>query len=131
MKNLIGAVIGLFLLNSMVSCGAKEEEKVDVAVEQNTPEYKAYNLVQNLEIVRELKEHAEAKNQSISLKLSKERLNGKNGFYWFQAIQHIGSSNIVKMNIKVREDSFKVAIMDEDTGFDLTPEEYKKKFPLK
>ncbi len=131
MKNLIGVLLGLFLLSSVVSCGAKEEEKVDVGVEQNTPEYKAYNLVQNLEIVRELKEHAEAKNQSISLKLSKERLNGKNGFYWFQAIQHIGTSSIVKMNIKVREDSFKVAIMDEDTGFDLTPEEYKKKFPLK
>jgi hypothetical protein len=35
------------------------------------------------------------------------------------------------MNIKVREDSFKVAVMDEDTGLDLSPEEYQKKFPIK
>ena len=130
MKNLIGIVAGLFLVGSLVSCGG-EPEKVKVDVSEKTPEYKAYDLVQNLEIVKEYKAHVEAKNQSISLKLSKERLNGKNGFYWFQVIQHVGSSNIVKMNIKVREDSFKVAIMDEDTGFDLTPEEYKKKFPFK
>ena len=87
-------------------------------------------MVQNLKIVKDFKANAEAKNQSISLKLSKERLNGKNGFYWFQVILHVGNSSIVKMNIKVREDSFKVAIMDEDTGLDLSPEEYQKKFPL-
>ncbi|MNK32867.1 hypothetical protein D3C87_513380 [compost metagenome] len=130
MKNLIGVVIGLSLAVSLVSCGG-EEEKVKVDVEQETPEYKAYDLVQNLDLVKDYKAHVEAKNQSISLKLSKERLNGKNGFYWFQVIQHVGTSSIVKMNIKVREDSFKVAVMDENTGFDLTPEEYQKKFPFK
>ena len=130
MKSLIGIAVGLLLAGSVVSCGAKEEEaKIDV--EQKTPEYKAYDLVQNMEIVKEMKIRAEANNQSISLKLSKERLNGKNGFYWFQVILHVGNSSIVKMNIKVREDSFKVAIMDEDTGFDLSPEEYQKKFPVK
>jgi hypothetical protein len=130
MKSLIGMMIGLFLLSSLVSCGAKEE-KVKVEVDQKTPEYKAYDLVQNLEIVKDFKASAEAKNQSISLKLSKERLNGKNGFYWFQVILHVGNSSIVKMNIKVREDSFKVAFMDEDTGFDLSPEEYQKKYLTK
>lgn len=129
MKSLVGIVIGLLLLNTVASCGG-EEEKVKVDVEQKTPEYKAYDLVQNLEIVKDFKANAEAKNQSISLKLSKERLNGKDGFYWFQVILHVGNSSIVKMNIKVREDSFKVAIMDEDTGFDLSPEEYRKKFPI-
>lgn len=129
MKSLIGIVLGLLLVSSVVSCGG-EEEKVKVDVEEKTPEYKAYDLVQNLEIVKDFKANAEAKNQSISLKLSKERLNGKDGFYWFQVILHVGNSSIVKMNIKVREDSFKVAIMDEDTGFDLSPEEYQKKFPL-
>lgn len=129
MKTLIGIVLGLLLVSSVVSCGA-EEKKVKVDVEEKTPEYKAYDLVQNLKIVKDFKANAEAKNQSISLKLSKERLNGKNGFYWFQVILHVGNSSIVKMNIKVREDSFKVAIMDEDTGLDLSPEEYQKKFPL-
>lgn len=129
MKTLIGIVFGLLLVSSVVSCGA-EEEKVKVDVDEKTPEYKAYDLVQNLKIVKDFKANAEAKNQSISLKLSKERLNGKNGFYWFQVILHVGNSSIVKMNIKVREDSFKVAIMDEDTGLDLSPEEYQKKFPL-
>lgn len=130
MKNLIGIVIGLSLAGSVVSCGGKEES-VKVDVEQQTPEYKAYDLVQNLDLVKDYKEYVESKNQSISLKLSKERLNGKNGFYWFQVIQHVGGSSIVKMNIKVREDSFKVAVMDENTGLDLTEEEYRKKFPFK
>lgn len=130
MKSLFGIVIALLLASSVVSCGEKEE-KAKVDVEEKTPEYKAYDLVQNLQIVKDFKANAEAKNQSISLKLSKERLNGKNGFYWFQVILHVGNSSIVKMNIKVREDSFKVAMMDEDTGFDLTPEEYQKKYPLK
>lgn len=130
MKSLFGIMIALLLASSVVSCGEKEE-KAKVDVEEKTPEYKAYDLVQNLQIVKDFKANAEAKNQSISLKLSKERLNGKNGFYWFQVILHVGNSSIVKMNIKVREDSFKVAMMDEDTGFDLTPEEYQKKFPLK
>lgn len=130
MKNLIGMVIGLSLAGSLVSCGEKEEN-VKVDVEQQTPEYKAYQLVQNLDLVKDYKEYVESKNQSISLKLSKERLNGKNGFYWFQVVQHVGTSSIVKMNIKVREDSFKVAVMDENTGLDLTEEEYRKKFPFK
>ncbi len=131
MKNLSGLIVGLVLAGSLVSCGDKEPEKVKVDVAEKTPEYKAYDLVQNLELVKDYKEYVESKNQSISLKLSKERLNGKNGFYWFQVVQHVGGSNIVKMNIKVREDSFKVAIMDENTGFDLTEEEYRKKFPFK
>jgi hypothetical protein len=131
MKNLIGAALGLIMGCSLVSCGGKEAEKVKVDVAEQTPEYKAYELVQNLELVKEYKTYVESKNQSISLKLSKERLNGKNGFYWFQVIQHVGGSSIVRMNIKVREDSFKVAVMDEDTGLDLTPEEYRKKYPFK
>lgn len=130
MKSLIGIAVGLLLAGSVVSCGGKEE-KAKVDVEEKTPEYKAYDLVQNLQIVKDFKANAEAKNQSISLKLSKERLNGKNGFYWFQVILHVGNSSIVKMNIKVREDSFKVALMDENTGLDLSPEEYQKKFPIK
>lgn len=130
MKSLIGIAVSLLLAGSVVSCGGKEE-KAKVDVKEKTPEYKAYDLVQNMQIVKDFKANAEAKNQSISLKLSKERLNGKNGFYWFQVILHVGNSSIVKMNIKVREDSFKVAIMDEDTGLDLSPEEYQKKFPIK
>jgi hypothetical protein len=131
MKNLPGVVFGLLLVSALVSCGGKEPEKVKVDVAEKTPAYKAYDLVQNLELVKEYKEHVESNNQSISLKLSKERLNGKNGFYWFQVVQHVGGSSIVKMNIKVREDSFKVAFMDENTGFDLTEEEYRKKYPFK
>jgi len=134
MKNLVGIVVGLSLIFSVVSCGAEEKEErnaVPAGMDQASPEYKAYNLVLNLDLVKEYKEYVESKKQSISLKLSKERLNGKNGFYWFQVIQHVGASQIVKMNIKVREDSFKITVMDEDTGFDLTPEEYQKKFPFK
>jgi hypothetical protein len=131
MKNLVGAILIMTMFSSMVSCGNKETEKVKVDVAEQTPEYKAYELVQNMELVKEYKAYVESKNQSISLKLSKERLNGKNGFYWFQVILHVGAANIPKMNIKVREDSFKVSVMDENTGFDLTPEEYKKKFPFK
>lgn len=131
MKNLILVVFGLVLLSNLVSCSGKEPEKVKVDVAEKTPEYKAYDLVQNLQLVKDYKAYVESKNQSISLKLSKERLNGKNGFYWFQVIQHVGGANIMKMNIKVREDSFKVSIMDEDTGFDLTEEEYRKKYPFK
>ncbi|MDR0802705.1 hypothetical protein [Fluviicola sp.] len=112
------------------SCG---EEKAEPKVEagQNTPEYKAYDLVQNLEIVKKLQTAAERRNQKISLQLSKDLLNGKNGYYWFQVIQQIGSTKIVKMNVKVRENNFKVTILDDDNGSDLTPEEYEHKYPVK
>ncbi|TSJ42510.1 hypothetical protein [Fluviicola chungangensis] len=132
MKNLVGVVIVLSLVGGMVSCGAEEqEEKAPVGVDQKTPEYKAYDLVQNLQIVKDLKASAEAKNQTISLQLSKDLLNGKNGYYWFQVVQHVGTAKLVKMNVKVRENTFKVTILDDDNGADLSPEEYEAKYPVK
>ena len=130
MKSLIGMMIGLLLVSSVVSCGAKEEKK-KAEVDQKTPEYKAYDLVQNLKIVKDLQASAEAKNQSISLKLSKDLLNKGNGFYWFQVVQHVGSSTIVKMNISVHEQTFKVMIRDDENGENLSPEEYQEKYPVK
>jgi hypothetical protein len=57
MKYLVGAVIALFLVSGVVSCGAKEE-KAEVGVDQSTPEYKAYDIVQNLKVVKDLKASA-------------------------------------------------------------------------
>lgn len=129
MKYLVGAVIVLFLLSGIVSCGAKEEEKAAVGVDQSTPEYKAYDIVQNLKVVKDLKASAEAKNQSISLKMSKDLLNKGNGFYWFQVVQHVGSATVVKLNLTVHEKTFDVLIRDDESGDNLTPEEYEARYP--
>ncbi|WP_341905032.1 hypothetical protein [Fluviicola taffensis] len=130
MKSLIGIAVGVLLIGSAVSCGAKEE-KAKTEVDQKKPEYKAYDLVQNLKIVKDLQASAEAKNQSISLKLSKDLLNKGNGFYWFQVVQHVGNSTIVKMNITVHEKTFKVLIRDDESGENLSPEDYQEKNPVK
>lgn len=107
----------------------KEEAKVEVA--EKTPEHKAYELVQNLPVIKDLQAAATKKNQKVSLQLSKDFVNGKNGYYWFRVSQQVGASNLVKMNVKVRENTFDVTILDEDTGDDLTPEAYAKKYPVK
>jgi hypothetical protein len=128
MKYLVGAVIALFLVSGVVSCGAKEE-KAEVGVDQSTPEYKAYDIVQNSKVVKDLKASAEAKNQSISLKMSKDLLNKGKGFYWFQVVQHVGSATVVKLNLTVHEKTFDVLIRDDESGENLTPEEYEAKYP--
>lgn len=118
------------VMGAVSSCG-EEKSQPKVEASQNTPEYKAYDLVQNLEIVKKMQVAAERKNQKVSLQLSKDLLNGKNGYYWFQVVQQIGNTKIVKMNVKVRENNFKVTILDDDNGADLTPEEYERKYPVK
>ncbi|MNU70785.1 hypothetical protein D3C71_601970 [compost metagenome] len=124
-------LLSALLIGTVSSCGDKEEADTKVEANQNTPEYKAYELVQNLEIVKKLQAAAERKNQKVSLQLSKDLLNGKNGYYWFQVVQQIGNTKIVKMNVKVRENNFNVTILDDDNGDDLTPEEYERKYPVK
>ncbi|WP_343636446.1 hypothetical protein [Fluviicola sp.] len=128
MRNLITAVIALVLVTGVVSCGGKGEEKADVGVDQSTPEYKAYDIVQNLKVVKDLQASAEAKNQSISLKMSKDLLNKGKGFYWFQVVQHVGSATVVKLNLTVHEKTFDVLIRDDETGENLTPDEYEAKY---
>lgn len=130
MKNLIVVAASLLVMGAVASCGG-EETKPKVEAKQQTPEYKAYDLVQNLKIVKDLQASAEAKGQSISLKLSKDLLNKGNGFYWFQVVQHVGSSTIVKMNISVHETTYKVMVRDDETGKNLSPEEYEAKYPVK
>ena len=115
----------------MVSCEGEKEEAPKVEVAEKTPEYKAYDLVQNLEIVKKLQESAAKKNQKVSLQMSKDFLNGQNGYYWFQVVQEVGTAKLVKFNVKVRETTFAVTILDDDNGADLTPEEYEKKYPVK
>lgn len=130
MKYLSILLFSALTMGAVSSCGEeKSEPKVDAG--QNTPEYKAYDLVQNLEIVKKMQVAAERKNQKVSLQLSKDLLNGKNGYYWFQVVQQIGNTKIVKMNVKVRENNFNVTILDDDNGADLTPEEYERKYPVK
>lgn len=131
MKNIFRILVGLLAIGTVASCGEKEVEKVKVDVAEKTPDYKAYDLVQNLKIVKDLQEVALSKNQKISLQLRKDLLNGKNGYYWFQVVQEIGPTKLVKLNVKVRETTFKVTILDDDNGADLTPEEYAKKYPVK
>lgn len=123
-------LLSALLIGTVSSCGEKEEADAKVEANQNTPEYKAYELVQNLEVVKKLQAAAERKNQKVSLQLSKDLLNGKNGYYWFQVVQEIGKTKIVKMNVKVRENNFNVTILDDDNGDDLTPEEYERKYPV-
>lgn len=123
-------LLSALLIGIASSCGEKEEVDAKVEANQNTPEYKAYELVQNLEVVKKLQAAAERKNQKVSLQLSKDLLNGKNGYYWFQVVQEIGKTKIVKMNVKVRENNFNVTILDDDNGDDLTPEEYERKYPV-
>ncbi|WP_300665866.1 hypothetical protein [Fluviicola sp.] len=123
-------LVGALLVGTFSSCGEKEEAGAKVEANQNSPEYKAYELVNNLEIVKKLQVAAERKNQKVSLQLSKDLLNGKNGYYWFQVVQQIGNTKIIKMNVKVRENNFKVTILDGNNGDDLTPEEYERKYPI-
>ncbi len=123
-------LLSALLIGIAGSCGEKEETDAKVEANQNTPEYKAYELVQNLEVVKKLQAAAERKNQKVSLQLSKDLLNGKNGYYWFQVVQEIGKTKIIKMNVKVRENNFNVTILDDDNGDDLTPEEYERKYPV-
>jgi hypothetical protein len=131
MKSVFRIIVGALLINLVASCGEKEEKKVKVDIAEKTPEYKAYDLVQNLKIIKDLQEVALSKNQKISLQLSKDLLNGKNGYYWFQVVQEIGTVKLVKFNVKVRETTFKVTILDDDNGADLSPDEYAKKYPVK
>ncbi|AEA44674.1 hypothetical protein [Fluviicola taffensis] len=131
MKNVFRILVGLLAIGAVSSCGEKEAEKVKVDVAEKTPDYKAYDLVQNLKIVKDLQEVALSKNQKISLQLRKDLLNGSNGYYWFQVVQEIGPTKLVKLNVKVRETTFKVTILDDNNGADLTPEEYAKKYPVK
>lgn len=130
MKYLSAILVSALLIGMFGSCGEKEEAETKVEANQDTPEYKAYDLVQNLEVVKKLQVAAEKKNQKVSLQLSKDLLNGKNGYYWFQVVQEIGKTKIVKMNVKVRENNFNVTILDDNNGDDLTPEEYERKYPV-
>ena len=123
-------LVSALLIGMFSSCGEKEEAEAKVEANQNTPEYKAYELVNNLEIVKKLQVAAQRKNQKVSLQLSKDLLNGKNGYYWFQVVQQIGNTKIIKMNVKVRENNFNVTILDDNNGDDLTPEEYERKYPV-
>ena len=131
MKYPVYIILCGFACTFLAACEEKKEEAPKVEVSEQTPEYKAYDLVQNLEIVKKLQESAAKKNQKISLQLSKDLLNGKNGYYWFQVVQEVGTAKLVKLNVKVRETTFKVTILDDDKGADLTPEEYEKKYPVK
>ncbi len=130
MKYLSAIIVSALLIGMVSSCGEKEEPETKVEANQNTPEYRAYDLVQNLEVVKKLQAAAERKNQKVSLQLSKDLLNGKNGYYWFQVVQQIGNTKIIKMNVKVRENNFNVTILDDNNGDDLTPEEYARKYPM-
>lgn len=131
MKIIQTTVLAVSLLAGFVACKeeVKEAPKVDVA--EKTPEHKAYELVNNLPIVKDLQAAASRKNQKVSLQLSKDFINGKNGYYWFRVSQQVGASSLVKMNVKVRENTFDVTILDENNGDDLSPEEYAKKYPIK
>lgn len=130
MKYLSAIIVSALLIGMVSSCGEKEKPETKVEASQNTPEYRAYDLVQNLEVVKKLQAAAERKNQKVSLQLSKDLLNGKNGYYWFQVVQQIGNTKIIKMNVKVRENNFNVTILDDNNGDDLTPEEYARKYPM-
>lgn len=130
MKYLSAILVSALLIGMISSCGEEEETGAKVEAGQNTPEYKAYDLVQNLEVVKKLQAAAERKNQKVSLQLSKDLLNGKNGYYWFQVVQQVGNTKIIKMNVKVRENNFNVTILDDNNGDDLTPEEYARKYPM-
>lgn len=106
------------------------DKKPKVDVNQDTPEYKAYNVVQNLKSVRQLEAHAKQKGQTIALKVNSTYANGKDGFFWFQVVLNLGSTQLPKMNVKVAENTYEVTIRDDKTGENLTEEEYLKKYPI-
>ncbi len=124
-------LVGICFSVLFTACKEEVKEEVKVEVAEKTPEHKAYELVQNLPVIKDLQAAATKKNQKVSLQLSKDFVNGKNGYYWFRVSQQVGASNLVKMNVKVRENTFDVTILDEDRGDDLTPEAYAKKYPVK
>lgn len=115
----------------VTSCSEEAPQKANVAVSEATPEYKAYTLVQELQLVKDIQASAQAKNQKVMLKLNKDFLNGKDGYYWFQVVQLVGASDIPKLNVKVRENSFEIQIYDDDTGENMSPEAYAKKLKTK
>lgn len=109
----------------------KPEKEVQVDVDKNTPEFKAYEVVQNLTSVRQLEAAAKKKNQTISLKINSTYVNGKDGFFWFQVVLNMGKAQLPKMNIKVKETTYDVTIRDDKTGQNITEEEYLALYPIK
>lgn len=131
MKIAIAASVLVLGSLCVTSCGDEPETKPKVDVKEDTPEYKAYDVVQNLKVVRALEGEAKKKNQTISLKVNSTYTNGKDGFFWFQVVQNIGKAQLPKMNIKVAETSYEVTIRDDETGENITEEAYMKKYPVK
>lgn len=125
-------IVVLFSGVSLIGCmdTADTDKKAEVAVNQDTPEYKAYNVVQNMKSVRQMEAVAKQKGQSIALKVNSTYANGKDGFFWFQVVVNIGKTQLPKMNVKVFENSYEVTIRDDKTGENLTEEEYLKKYPI-
>lgn len=107
-------------------CSEDAPQKANVAVSEESPEYKAYTLVQELKLVKEIQSKASEKNQKVMLKLNKDFLNGKDGYYWFQVVQLMGNTDVPKLNVKVFENSFEVKIFDDNSGKNMSPEEYEK-----
>ena len=125
-------IVLLFTGISLISCmdTADADKKAEVAVNKDTPEYKAYNVVQNMKSVRQMEAVAKQKGQSVSLKVNSTYTNGKDGFFWFQVVVNIGKTQLPKMNVKVFENSYEVTIRDDKTGENLTEEAYLKKYPI-
>ncbi|HRP53522.1 MAG TPA: hypothetical protein PLI97_08440 [Fluviicola sp.] len=126
-------IVGILLCSFLfIACSTdKQPKEAKVDVSKTTPEYKAYDLVQALDLVKEIQRQGNEKNQPVSLQLSKDFLNGSTGYYWFRVVQRVGAVDLVKLNVKVREKTFVVTILDEDTGEDLSPESYAKKMQSK
>lgn len=129
MKYLYITAIGLIM--ALFSCQDQKTEEAKIDIESSSPEYIAYQKVQNLEVVKQLQQVATKKNQKISLQLSKDLLNGTNGYYWFMVMQEVGPTKLLKLNVKVRENTYEVTIWDDKTTQDMSPEEYLKKYPIK
>lgn len=128
--NLLIIAVSAFIVASCMDDNTNSDKKPNVGVKQDTPEYKAYNVVQNLKAVRQLETNAKQKGQSIALKVNSTYANGKDGFFWFQVVLNMGKTELPKMNIKVREITYDVTIRDDKTGDNLTEEEYLKKYPI-
>lgn len=124
MKNCIGLLCCLFFL---IGCSEETPQKANVAVSEATPEYKAYTIVQELDLVKDIQHKASAKNQKVMLKLNKDFLNGKDGYYWFQVVQLMGNTDVPKLNVKVNEKNFSVLIYDDNTGENVSPVDYAKR----
>lgn len=125
MKIVASSVLGIYLLFGCVACSETPADTAPkVEVKNDTPEYQAYEKVQNLESVRLLEKEAKAKGQSISLKVNSTYANGKDGFFWFQVVVNMGKAQLPKMNIKVEETTYAITIRDDKTGKNITEEEY-------